>query len=110
MNKLKLTPKAVVLLCLTLGSAVQAQSLLNVKIGTTTQDASADGAYQESTAAVLGSANSYWNEYAFVSSTPFQVSVVDSFDAALSGVTLSVQNSQGVGGLSTSGKPHLLDE
>lgn len=107
----KLPPKTVAWLCtglLAISSSVQAQSLLNVKIGSTTQDASADGAYQESAAAVLGTANSYWNEYAYVSSTPSGVSVVDSTGAGLSGVTLTVQNSQGVGHLTTSGNPSFL--
>lgn len=91
-----------------LNPPAQAQSLLNVKIGQTSQNGSADGAYQETAAAVLGSANGYWNEYAFVSSTPSLVSVVDSTGAALAGVSLTVQNTSGVGGLSTSGNPAFL--
>lgn len=91
-----------------LSPALHAQTLLNVKIGQTANDGTADGAYQETAGAVLGSGNSWWNEYAFVSSTPFQVSVVDSSDSAIPGVTLSVQNSQGVGSLSTSGNPSFL--
>jgi hypothetical protein len=89
-------------------TSLHSQTLLNVKIGTTTQDASADGAYVEVAGAVLGSGNSYWNEYAFVSSTPSLVSVVDSTGSTISGVTLTVQNSTGVGSLSTSGNPSFL--
>ena len=91
-----------------LSSTLHAQTLLNVKIGQTPQDTSADGAYQETPAAVLGSGNSWWNEYAFVSGTPYQVSVVDSGNNAMPGVTLTVQNSQGVGNLTTSGNPSFL--
>ncbi|MDR3457403.1 MAG: hypothetical protein P4N60_08155 [Verrucomicrobiae bacterium] len=103
MKTLKLAPAAVVFACIGLGSPVQAQSLLNVKIGTTANDSSANGAYQESGAAVLGPANSWWNEYAFVSSTPAGVSVVDSQDNALTGIMLTVANSGGVGSKTTSG-------
>jgi len=102
---MKLTIKAIVFTCaslLTIGSAAQGQTLLNVKIGATTLNGGADGVYQEG-AAVLGSASSWWNEYAYVSSTPYQVSVVDNFDAAIAGVTLTVQNSGGTGTKATSG-------
>lgn len=114
MIKLKITPKSVAAVSaslLTLGSVAQAQTLLDVKIGTTSNDSTANGAYQETGAAVLGSANSWWNEYAYVSSTPNGVSVVDSSDNALSGVTLSVANSGGVGSQSPTGSnPAFLFE
>lgn len=106
MIKLKITPQIVAALSaglVTLGSGAQAQTLLDVKIGTTANDGTADGAYQETGAAVLGSANSWWNEYAYVSSTPNGASVVDSSDNALSGVTLTVSNSGGVGSKTTTG-------
>lgn len=79
----------------------QAQ-LLNVKIGQSPNDSGASGAYQESAAAVLGSANDWWNEYD-TSAFPSGASVVDSTDAALSGITLTVAHSGGAGNLSTSG-------
>jgi hypothetical protein len=97
---------------ITASFSAPAQSLLNVKIGRTSNDytgsTETDGSYQESAAAVLGSPNSYWNEYAYVSSTPFNLPVVDSTGATLSGVTLSVQNSSGVGSLNTAGNPAFL--
>jgi len=106
MHLIKLTPKVAASLCsilLTAGFTAQAQALLDVKIGTTSNDGSANGAYQESGAAVLGSANSWWNEYSYVSSTPFDVPVVDSGDNSIAGVTLTVSNSGGVGTKTTSG-------
>jgi hypothetical protein len=106
MHPINLTQKVAVSFCfilLTGSFASQGQALLNVKIGTTSNDASANGAYQESGAAVLGSANSWWNEYSYVSSTPYEVSVVDSGDSSIAGVTLTVSNSGGVGSKTTSG-------
>jgi hypothetical protein len=85
------------------GSVAHAQTSLNVKIGTTSNDGAGDGAYQESGAGVLGSANSWWNEYAYVSTTPNNVSVVDSSDNALGGVALTVSHSGGTGTKTTSG-------
>ncbi len=95
-------------LAICLAPALHAQTLLNVKIGQTANNGGTDGAYQEIAAAVLGSGNAWWNEYAFVSSTPYLVSVVDSGDSAIAGVTLTVQNSSGVGSLTTSGNPSFL--
>ena len=105
-------------LAMCLSSTLYAQALLNVKIGETANDYTGgvggggpelNGAYQEVAAAVLGSGNSWWNEYAYVASTPFQVSVVDSGDNAMSGVTLTVANSTGVGSKTTAGtNPNFL--
>lgn len=83
-------------------STLHAQLLLNVKIGSTTLNGGSDGVYQEG-AAVLGSANSWWNEYAFISTTPSGVSVVDDANNPISGVTLTVHNVNGVGAKATSG-------
>ncbi len=77
--------------------------LLNVKIGSDTLNAGAGASQQQEGAAVLGTSSSWWNEYAYVSSTPYQVSVVDAADATISGVTLTVQNSGGVGHKTNSG-------
>ena len=113
----KFVPTTAVLLgvgLLTSGPAAQSQTLLNVKIGKTANDYSggggpeSNGAYQESPLAVLGSADSWWNEYAFVSSTPSGVSVVDSTGSTFAGVSLTVQNTSGVGSLSVSGNPSFL--
>jgi len=94
---------------LSLATSAHCQTLLNVKIGTTANTtASGDGAYQESPAAVLGSADSWWNEYAFVSSTPSGVAVVDSTGSLFTGVSLTIANTSGVGALSTSGNPSFL--
>jgi len=105
-------------LAICLSSTLYAQPLLNVKIGETASDYTGgvggggpevNGAYQESAAAVLGSANSWWNEYAYVGGTPFNVSVVDSGDNAIAGVTLTVSNSSGVGTKTTAGtNPNFL--
>ncbi len=111
METLKLSSLTIITLTatlLTFGPAARAQSLLDVKIGTTSNDGSADGAYQESAAAVLGSGNAYWNEYRYVSSVPNSVSVVDSTGSTLSGVSLTVANSAGVGSLATTGNPGFL--
>ncbi len=106
MNTIKLTSKVGASVCsiiLSAAFAAQGQALLDVKIGATSNDSSANGAYQESGAAVLGLANSWWNEYSYVSSTPYNGSVVDSGDNSLAGVTLTVSNSGGVGAKTTSG-------
>ena len=106
MIKLKIARKVFIFLSASLlisGSVAQAQTSLNVKIGLTSNNGTTDGAYQETGAAVLGSANSWWNEYQYKSSTPNGVSVVDSSDNALSGVTLTVANSTGTGTKTTSG-------
>ena len=102
MMYLKLSLSSLALaICLT--TTLQGQTLLNVKIGQTTLNGGVDGVYQEIAAAVLGSGNSWWNEYTYVSTTPFQVPVVDSGDSAIAGVTLTVSNSGGTGTKSTAG-------
>ena len=85
------------------GTAKAQFDLLNVKIGTDTLNGGANASQQQEGAAVLGTSSSWWNDYAYVSSTPYQVSVVDGSDVAISGVTLTVQNSGGVGSKSNSG-------
>src|SRR5450432_1533732 len=104
-NPIKFTRSAIAVLSVAgilTGGAIGHATLIDVKTGADTNDASADGAYVEG-AAVFGSAGSFWNEYKYVSTTPFQVSIVDDTGATLPGVTLTITNSGGVGAQTNSG-------
>jgi hypothetical protein len=77
-------------------SAASAQVLINVKIR-----AGADAVTQPGQAGVLGTSSDYWNVFNYTSSTPSNAALVSSTNAA-TGVTLTVSNSGGVGGLTPS--------
>lgn len=99
MNILKHTPKAVALFCfsfLAVCSVVQAQSVISVKVGTTTNNAGTNGVYMESGQAVLGGASGYWNEFPYVSSTPFDAELYDNSNVD-TGANITIANSSGTG-------------
>jgi len=87
-------------------AAASAQPLINVKIRNGSSPAS-DAVFQASSSAVLGTATDYWNGFNYQSSTPNNASLVDSANNLLSGVTLTVSNSSGVGGGTASGSVQL---
>ena len=102
MNGKSIQSLSALVLAICLSPALQAQPLFSVKTGATTLNGGVDGAYQEG-AAVLGSASSWWNDYAYVSTTPSGVSVVDDSGTSIAGVTLTIANSTGTGSKATAG-------
>jgi hypothetical protein len=99
MNLLKHTPKAVALICfsfLILSPSVKAQSVINVKVGTTTNNAGVDGVYNETGQAVLGGSSGFWNEFSYVSTTPFNVELFNNSNSD-TGAQISIANSTGTG-------------
>jgi hypothetical protein len=101
-NKNILGAAVALALAFTAGSAA-ATTEYNVKIGGSTTGTLQGGA------AVLGTSSSWWNDYAYTSSTPNKVSIVNDAGVTDSSVTLTISNSGGVGSLSNStGSPSFL--
>jgi hypothetical protein len=88
------------LLCLgilSLVPAVHAQSsIINVKVGYVSTTNESNFVFQAPTNAVLGGTSDYWNQFAYVSNTPFHAALVDNANNA-TGVTVTIANSTGVG-------------
>jgi hypothetical protein len=102
MNYKRILCPGAVALALSLMATTASATLYSVKIGT-----SSDGT-SESGAAVLGSSTSWWNTFSYISSTPYQVSLVDDTGAA-SSVLVTINNSGGVGQLTNAaGSPAFL--
>jgi len=94
---------------LAVSSAVRAQSVIDVKVGTTTNNGGTNGVYQESGQAVLGTSTDYWNEFPYVSTTPYDVALVDNSDAS-TGVQVTINHSAGIGAKTTTSgiNPYFL--
>ena len=103
MNSSRTTTKLAVIgiSVLTLTTALQAQ-VIDVKIGATTANGGVNGVYLESGQAVLGTASDYWNEFPYVSSTPYNVNLYNNSDSTTTAY-LTVANSTGTGVRTISG-------